>query len=80
MWAFKPINDICIDCDADIDPKAERNYIVWEPPSPKRGEHKGRYRRQCAICYDRAHQRPYERPSASTPIIHSTTPDLPTLG
>lgn len=44
---FRPANDLCIDCSRTIDPKAERNYIVFDSA-------KQEYRRECSKCHDKA--------------------------
>lgn len=66
-WAFQPINNLCIDCNIDIDPCAERNYILWQPQALAKA--KGVYRRQCAKCHDKQLQRPYERRKSSDSLI-----------
>lgn len=79
-WAFQPINNLCIDCNIDIDPCAERNYILWQPQAlaKAKGSSKpktsslsggGVYRRQCAKCHDKQLQRPYERRKSSDSLI-----------
>ena len=44
---LRPVNNDCIDCNHAIDPKAERNYIVYD-------QDKQEYRRECAKCHDKA--------------------------
>jgi hypothetical protein len=44
---MRPVNDNCIDCQRVIDPKTERNYIVFD-------EEKQEWRRECAKCHDKA--------------------------
>lgn len=64
-WAFKPANDLCIDCNASINPKKERNYIVWH-------EEKKEYRRECAACHDKRLVLPFNRVRST---VISTPPD-----
>lgn len=63
-WLFKPTDDNCLDCKTAINPKLERNYIVWD-------EIERVYRRQCATCHDAEKQLPFNRKSVDDATLHS---------
>lgn len=70
IWSMRPETDTCIDCHVDIDPYAERNYIVYDAENSEKA---GRciYRRQCAKCHDN-----FAAP-VSTTQGHDNTPPKP---
>lgn len=74
-----PQDTNCLTCGKPILITADRHYILWCPSHTRsrqsNNKSNGRYRRQCAKCYDEAHQRPYERRHNTDSHIATVTTD-----